>query len=105
MAKVVSDVRSWVADRAWGALDLVTIEGASARLHWTDRPYHWHVNDGTELFVVLDGEVDMHVRSNGREEVIRLSPSDLFVAEPGDAHMAVPVGEARILVVEKAGSE
>ena len=26
---------------------------------WTDAPYKWHVNDGSEVFVVLDGEVDM----------------------------------------------
>ncbi len=40
------------------------------RLHWTDQPYVWHVNDGSEVFVVLDGAVDMHYRRGGKEEVI-----------------------------------
>lgn len=38
------------------------VEGASVRLHWTDEPHVWHVNDGTKVFVALDGTVDMHYR-------------------------------------------
>ncbi|AJP71879.1 cupin domain-containing protein [Sphingomonas hengshuiensis] len=104
MARIVQDVRSFRADAAWGARDLVEIEGATARLHWTDQPYRWHVNDGAELFCVLDGEVDMRYRIGDAEHVVRLRPSDIFVADVGDAHVAHPVGEARILVFERKGS-
>ncbi|RAK58018.1 cupin [Phenylobacterium deserti] len=104
MPKIVTDVRSFTAERAWGAKDLAVIEGATVRLHWTDKPYKWHVNDGTEVFLVLDGQVDMHYREAGAEKVVRLGAADLFVAEAGDEHVAHPVGEARILVVEKKGS-
>jgi hypothetical protein len=31
-------------------------------------------------------------------------PGDMFVADVGDEHVAHPVGEARILVVERKGS-
>ncbi|MDP9550094.1 UNVERIFIED_ORG: mannose-6-phosphate isomerase-like protein (cupin superfamily) [Burkholderia cepacia] len=34
----------------------------SVRLHGTDHPYKWHVNDREEGFAVLDGTVDMHQR-------------------------------------------
>ncbi len=101
---VVTDARSFTADRAWDARDLAEVDGATVRLHWTDRPYRWHVNDGTEVFVVLDGTVDMHWREGGGERVVRLGPSDLFVAADGDEHVAHPVGEARVLVVERKGS-
>jgi mannose-6-phosphate isomerase-like protein (cupin superfamily) len=74
------------------------------RLHWTDRPYVWHVNDGSEVFVVVDGAVDMHYRMNGTERVQRLEAGDIMAAEAGDEHVAHPVGEARILVIEKKGS-
>jgi mannose-6-phosphate isomerase-like protein (cupin superfamily) len=104
MSVVVKDARSFTADRAWGARDLVEIEGATARLHWTDQPYQWHVNDGAELFCVIDGIVDMHYRVDGGEHIARLSAGDMFVAETGDAHVAHPVGEARILVFERKGS-
>jgi len=104
MPKIVQDAASFTADRAWGARDLVEIDGATVRLHWTDKPYKWHVNDGPEAFVVLAGEVDMHYRLDGAEHVVRLRPTDMFIAEIGDEHVAHPVGEARILVIERKGS-
>ncbi|UNK41122.1 cupin domain-containing protein [Luteimonas sp. S4-F44] len=96
--------REFTADRAWGALDVAAIEGATVRLHWTDRPYQWHVNDGEEVFAVLDGRVEMRYRQGEAEHAVVLEAGDLFHAGAGDAHVAHPIGEARILVIEKAGS-
>ncbi|MEP2783159.1 MAG: cupin [Pseudoruegeria sp.] len=90
--------------QAWDALDIEQIENATVRLHWTDAPYKWHVNDGPEVFVVLDGKVDMHVRKNGVESVLRLNVGDIFHAENGDEHVAHPDGPVRALVIETAGS-
>jgi mannose-6-phosphate isomerase-like protein (cupin superfamily) len=92
------------ADRAWGADEIAAIDGATVRLHWTDEPYVWHVNDGEEVFVVVDGEVDMHVCVDGVEEIHRLTVGDVFHADAGTEHVARPVGECRVLVVERAGS-
>jgi mannose-6-phosphate isomerase-like protein (cupin superfamily) len=89
---------------AWEALDLAEVRRASVRLHWTDEPYVWHVNNTAEIFVVLDGAVDMHYREHGQERVQRLGPGQVCVVEPGDEHVAHPVPSARILVVEEAGS-
>ena len=100
----VIEARNFKAERPWGALDIATIEGATVRLHWTDEPYRWHVNDGAEVFVVMDGEVDMHYREGGGEKVVRLKAGEIFYAEVGDEHFASPVGEARILVIEREGS-
>lgn len=94
----------FTGSRAWEALDIERIEDATIRLHWTDKPYKWHINDGPEVFVVLDGKVDMHVRHNGKEEVLKLQIGDIFHAEDGDEHVAHPNGPARVLVIEKAGS-
>jgi len=103
--RIVQDSRDFRAERPWGALDLAEVEGATVRLHWTDEPYHWHVNDGVEAFVVLDGAVDMHYREAGEEKVVELTPGSVFVAEVGEEHVARPRGEARILVVERKGSD
>lgn len=94
----------FTGDRAWQALDIERIDDATVRLHWTDKPYKWHVNDGPEVFVVLDGAVDMHTRKDGQEQVWRLNVGDIFHAEAGDEHVAHPDGPARILVIERAGS-
>ncbi|WP_340151027.1 cupin domain-containing protein [uncultured Sneathiella sp.] len=89
---------------AWDAFDIEKIPNATVRLHWTDQPYIWHVNDGPEIFVLLDGKVDMHVREDGQEKILPLSPGDIFHAEAGDEHKAVPITPARILVIETEGS-
>lgn len=97
--------KTFTAPRAWGALDIATVEGAGVRLHWTDAPYRWHINDGEEVFVVLDGVVDMHTRDeDGAEAVTRMEAGHIYHAGTGDAHVAHPVGAARILVVEKPDS-
>ncbi|MBK8973612.1 MAG: cupin domain-containing protein [Hahellaceae bacterium] len=96
--------REFVADRAWGACDIASMNGISIRLHWTNQPYKWHINDGEEVFVVLDGEVEMRYRENGQEFSLVLTAGDIFYASAGTEHVAHPVGEARILVVEKEGS-
>jgi mannose-6-phosphate isomerase-like protein (cupin superfamily) len=85
-------------------LDIARIDGATVRLHWTDEPYRWHTNYGAEVFVVLEGEVDMHFRRGGEECVARMRAGDIFHAAEGDEHYASPRGEARILVVEREGS-
>lgn len=104
MPRIVTDARSFRAERAWGARDLAEVEGATVRLHWSDEPYQWHVNDGREVFVVLDGSVEMRYRAGGEEKTVRLEPGSIFVAEEGEEHVARPLGEARILVVERKGS-
>lgn len=96
--------RDFVAAKAWDALPIAEIEGAAICLHWTDRPYIWHVNDGDEVFVVLAGEVTMHYCSGGREHRQAMQAGDLCHAEPGDEHVAHPVGAASVLVIEKKGS-
>lgn len=60
----------------------------------------WHVNDGPEVFVVLD----KHYRQQGTEHVQRLTPGLVCFAEPGDEHVAHPAPEGRILVIERRGS-
>jgi len=97
--------QDFTGSRAWEALPIATLSGSTTvRLHWTDQPYQWHVNDGHEVFVVLDGVMDMHTRAAGQEQVQRLQVGDIFYAEPGDEHVAHPQGAARILVGEREGS-
>ena len=106
MPLILTETASFRANRAWGARDVAEIDGATVRLHWTDEAYKWHRNDGTEVFVVLDGAVDMHYRAGAgaEEKSVRLEPGAIFVAQEGEEHVARPLGEARILVIERKGS-
>lgn len=96
--------REFVADRAWGAIDIASMNGITTRLHWTDKPYKWHVNDGEEVFAVIDGAVEMFYKLNGVEKSTLLNVGDIFYASVGTEHVAHPVGVARVLVVESEGS-
>lgn len=100
----VTRSREFNPRRAWQAVDIANMNGITTRLHWTNQPYRWHVNDGEEVFAVLTGAVDMHYRDMGQEKVVRLEVGDIFFARVGCEHVAHPVGEARILVVERDGS-
>jgi len=96
--------KQFKSERAWGAKDIANMNGITTRLHWTDQPYKWHVNDGEEVFVVLDGIVEMLFKENGIEQSAVLETGDIFYATIGTEHVAHPRGEARILVVEAEGS-
>lgn len=97
--------RDFTGTSAWEAVKIEKIDGSTTiRLHWTDQPYKWHINDGPEVFVVLDGEVEMHAREGSEIVIHRLKAGDIFHAEDGDEHVAHPVGVARVLVIEREGS-
>jgi mannose-6-phosphate isomerase-like protein (cupin superfamily) len=96
--------KSFTGERAWSALDIANMNGITTRLHWTDQPYKWHINDGQEVFAVLDGNVEMHYKENGEVQTVLLETGDVFYASVGTEHVAHPIGAARILVVESEGS-
>ncbi len=52
------------------------MRGVTTRLHWTDKPYKWHVNDGEEVFAVLNGRVEMRFREDGKEQSVVLETGD-----------------------------
>ena len=92
------------ATRAWDALPIANLDGTTVRLHWTDQPYRWHVNDGQEVFVVLEGAVDMHYREAGETRIRTMQQGEICHAAEGDEHVAHPHGPAYLLVVEREGS-
>jgi mannose-6-phosphate isomerase-like protein (cupin superfamily) len=97
--------RDFTADRAWGSHRLALFGTTGVNLHWTDKPYRWHRNTGDEVFVVLDGTVEMKYREDGEEKVMLLEAGDALAIGNGEEHVAHPVGEARILVVEDINSD
>lgn len=100
----VHDTRALSGPVDWSGPTLPAIGTAVAKLRWINTPFRWHCNSGRELFLVLDGTVDMHVRAgaDGPVEVVTLTPGKLILIEDGEHHVAHPRGEARILVVEES---
>lgn len=96
--------RSFTAEHAWGSKLIANMQGITTKIHWTNRPYQWHINEGEEVFVVLDGAVHMHYKDRTEHKVAILESGDIFFASVGTEHVAHPQGEARILVIESEGS-
>lgn len=97
--------KTFRATRAWDAITIARFTAeTTVRLHWTDQPYRWHSNDGQEVFVVLDGVVDMHFKKQGAPQCVRLTAGEIFYADEDCEHKAHPQGEARVRVIENAGS-
>lgn len=91
----------------WSGPTMTGIGNAVAKLRWINSAFRWHRNTGAELFLVLDGEVEMHVRKNpaADAEIVTLTPGQLLLIADGEEHVAYPRGEARVLVVEQEDSD
>ena len=91
----------------WSGPTMPGIGNAVAKLRWINSAYRWHKNIGAELFVVLEGEVDMHFRTSTDAEVqvARLRAGSALFIEDGEEHVAHPLGAAKILVVEEVAEQ
>lgn len=90
--------------QAWSGPNLTVMPNAAVKLRWTDQPFRWHVNTGEEVFCVLEGVVDMHVRRAEGEQVVTLNAGEVLHLGLGAEHVAHPRGPARLLVVEQVSS-
>lgn len=101
------DIASLAGPTDWSGPTFSGFGNAAVKLRWINTPFRWHRNSGRELFLVLDGKVDMHVRSGTADEaeILRLEPGQMIVIDEGEEHVADPRAEARILVVEEEAGE
>ena len=98
------DAKTFVAARAWGSVEVLDLGDNAAKLHWTDTAFGWHVNTGDELFVVLDGEVEMLHGDPESPTATILRAGQIAAFRDGEGHSARPIGAARVLVVERRDS-
>ncbi|EPK7281899.1 cupin [Citrobacter farmeri] len=96
--------REFTGSKAWDTQHIASFDNVSVKLHWTDQPYKWHINDGQEVFAVMDGCVEMRYKEEGEVKSKILRTGDIFYASEGTEHIAHPQGVARVLVIEKEGS-
>jgi mannose-6-phosphate isomerase-like protein (cupin superfamily) len=61
----------------------------------------WHHHeDEDELFLVLAGHIDIHLR----DRVVALDPGEFFVVPKGIEHKPIADAEAHVLLLEPAGT-
>ena len=99
MVDVITGVADFRAEEAWEGKGIATFGDTRSDLLWTDRPFRWHTNSTDELFVVLNGRVDMQYRQDGTAHRVWLETGDMMVIRQGEEHVATPDGEVRLLIV------
>jgi mannose-6-phosphate isomerase-like protein (cupin superfamily) len=64
----------------------------------------WHVHEHTdEFFLVLDGQLHISLREDGRERAVRLGTGEIFVVPRGTEHKPSSPGGS-VLMFEPSGT-
>jgi len=99
------DTNSFLSEKEWGKLYIANLNGMSVRVHSCSTPYKWHTNEDQEVFVVLEGEVEMrYARHGDHYKSVLLKSGMIAHIEPGCEHIAHPQGLAKVLVMERLDS-
>jgi mannose-6-phosphate isomerase-like protein (cupin superfamily) len=92
-------------EERWSARILTQVNDWDVRLAKVEGAFVWHSHPDTdELFVVLDGRLDIHLREPGAETVVHLERHDVFVVPRGTEHRPVSPGGAAIMLFEPTGT-
>ena len=85
----------------WSPRIVGELNGQHVKLVKLEGEFIWHHHEHEdELFLVLRGHLDMHLR--GR--VIGLDPGELFIVPRGVEHKPVAAGETHVLLFEPAST-
>ena len=86
----------------WSPRIVASYNDNDVRIVKVDGEFVWHSHPETDdFFLVLDGELDIELR----DRTVTLGPGELFVVPRGVEHRPVARrGEARLLVIEPAGT-
>ncbi|WFR83447.1 cupin domain-containing protein [Arthrobacter sp. Y-9] len=89
----------------WSPRILTQVNDWDVRLAKVEGSFVWHTHPDTdELFIVLDGALDIHVRESGEEQVVHLERNDVFVVPRGVEHRPESSEGATIMLFEPTGT-
>jgi len=102
VGKVTLEDKFALFTEQWAPRTAARYNGNEVRLAKVEGEFHWHVHEDTdELFLVVDGELDMEFR----DRTERLSPGDLIVVPKGTEHRpCARKGEVKLLVMDAEGT-
>ena len=82
---------------AWVPKIVAELNGQYVKVAHFEGEYVWHSHaEEDELFLVLAGRVDIHLR----DRVVELTPGELLVVPRGTEHKPVAHGRAQVLMFE-----
>lgn len=93
-------------DALWSPRIVTQVNDYDVRVARVAGDFVWHSHEDTdEFFLVVDGELDIALRPDGRaERTVHLSRGDVFVVPRGVEHRPSSVAGASILLFEPTGT-
>lgn len=89
----------------WSPRIVATVNDWDVRLAKFEGAFVWHAHHDTdELFIVLDGSVDIHLRERDTKRVVHLGRHDVFVVPRGTEHCPQSSDGASVLLLEPSGT-
>jgi mannose-6-phosphate isomerase-like protein (cupin superfamily) len=86
---------------AWKPARVATVNDHDLKVAILEGEFEWHHHEDTdECFVVLDGELVMHLRDGDR----RMGAGELIVIPKGVEHKPCAAQPCRVLLLEKTGT-
>ncbi len=107
MNTAVTNLDSLVASfsEAWAPRVVARMNDWALKVARFDGEYVWHAHaDTDEVFLVVDGTIEIGLRSVDGETSVRLGPNDVFVVPRGVEHRPRSDGSGVVLMVEPAGT-
>ena len=90
-------------DDFWNPRIATTASGRDLRVVKVKGEFVWHRHDADELFVVVEGELEIALREPEGERVVRLGAMDAFTVREGVEHRPSSPEGASILLFEPTG--
>ncbi|KIU18014.1 cupin domain-containing protein [Mycolicibacterium llatzerense] len=92
-------------EERWSPRILANVNDWDVRLAKIEGTFVWHSHPETdELFIVLDGNMDIHLRESGDERVVHLGRHDVFVVPRGTEHCPQSSTGAAVMLLEPTGT-
>ena len=92
-------------DELWSPRIVARINNYDVRVAKVRGEFVWHQHDTTEeFFLVLDGELDIALREQDGDRVVRMRRGDVFVVPEGVQHKPSSDAGASILLIEPEGN-
>ncbi len=89
---------------AWTPKIAGALNGQHIKLAKCEGEFTWHQHDDAdELFLVVAGQLDLHLRDPD-ERCVSLREGELFIVPRGIVHKPVSPGGAHVLLLEPAGT-
>lgn len=89
----------------WSPRILAQVNDWDVRLAKVEGAFVWHSHPETdELFIVLDGMLDIRLRDSSGETVAHLERHDVFVVPRGTEHCPESPGGATLMLLEPTGT-